>query len=151
MADASSLGAFLDAIRNALLDRPGLADVNIYTGPVGPTEVGEENIVFAVDPTSVNQDYPTIPQREAFESYDVEGRIWTVKPGSGEPVIKEARDRALAILNQVQSEVIGNKTMNGSARDLLLTGYELEQFVLDGARDCRISFTLNVQAEYTAP
>lgn len=151
MATASSLGAFLDAVRAALLARPGLAGVRIFTAPVGEQDIGAENIVFAVEKTRVDQDYPTVPQRESFETYNVEGRIWIVTPGGGEAAIKAARDRALAILTQVQSECIANDTMTGSVRDVLLISYELEQFALDGARDCRIAFILKVQAHFSAP
>ena len=155
MATASSLGVFLDSLRAQLLVRGGLAGVRIFTGPVGDHEIGAENIVFAVDPVDVAQAYPTVPQREAFESYSVEGRIWIVKSGGGETAIKAARDRALAILGEVQSECIGNDTMTtggtASVRDVLLTSYKLEQAALDAARDCRIAFTLEVKGEYTAP
>ena len=151
MATASSLGAFLTAIRDALGERHGLAGVRIFTGPVGEQDIGPENIVFAVEETSVDQDYPTLPQRESFETYDVEGRIWIVKPGGGESVIAAARERALEILTQVQSEGIANDTMDGTVRDVLLVSFTMTQFALDAARDCRISFTLRVQAHYTAP
>jgi hypothetical protein len=151
MSTASSLGSFLTAVRDALGNRIGLAGVRIFTGPVAEQDIGTENIVFAVEETRVSQDYPTVPQRESFETYAVEGRIWIVKPGSGEPAITAARERALEILGEVQSECIGNDTMDGSVRDVLLVSYNLTQIVLDGARDCRISFTLRVQAHYTAP
>jgi hypothetical protein len=151
MATASSLGAFLDALRDALCERDGLSGVRVFTGPVGEKDIGPENIVLAVEETGVDQDYPTVPQRESFETYEVEGRIWIVKPGSGESVIKAARDRALEILTQVQSECIGNDTMDGTVRDVLLVSYTMSQFALDAARDCRIAFILRVQAHYTAP
>jgi hypothetical protein len=41
--------------------------------------------------------------------------------------------------------------MDGSVRDVLLINYSMTQIALDAARDCRISFTLRVQANYTAP
>jgi hypothetical protein len=151
MATASSIGTFLDAVRAALLLRAGLSGVHVFTGPVDNLSIGTEAIVFAVDSTEVQQDYPTVPQREAFETYAVEGRIWIVKQGAGETAIKAARDRALAIMNEVQSACITDKTMSGSVRDLKLTSYKLEQFPIDGGRDCRIAFTIDVQAHYTAP
>jgi len=151
MATASSLGSFLTAVRDALGNRHGLVGVRIFTGPVGEQDIGPENIVFAVEETRVSQDYPTVPQQEAFETYEVEGRIWIVKSGSGELAIAAARDRALELLGEVQSECIANDTMDGSVRDVLLVSYAITQIALDAARDCRISFTLRVQANYTAP
>jgi hypothetical protein len=151
MAEASSLGVFLDSIRARLMERSGLAGVRVFTGPVGDKDIGRENIVFGVDPIEVDQAYPTVPQREAFETFSVEGRIWIVKPGGGEAVIKAARDRAMAVLSEVQSECVTNHTMDGAVRDVLLTSYKLEQFPLDAARDCRIAFNLDVKSEFTAP
>lgn len=151
MATASSLGVFLVAIRDALVARPGLAGVRIFTGPVGEKDIGQENIVFAVEETPVEQDFPTAGQREAFESYEVEGRIWIVKPGSGENVIAAARERALEILGEVQSECTGNMTMDSSVRSLLLTSFTLTQIALDAARDCRVSFVVEVKSNFTAP
>jgi hypothetical protein len=151
MATASSLGVFLVAVRDALSARPGLAGVRIFTGPVGEKDIGQENIVFAVESIDVAQDFPTAGQREAFESYPVEGRIWIVKPGSGENAIEAARERALEILGEVQSECSANMTMDGSVRSLLLTSYSLTQLPLDAARDCRVSFTIEVKANFTAP
>ena len=151
MATASSLGAFLDALRDALGERHGLTGVRVFTGPVGEKDIGAENIVLAGEETGVDQDYPTVPQRESFESYDVVGSIWIVKQGGGESAIKAARDRALEILTEVQSECIANDTMTGTVRDVLLVSFTMTQFALDAARDCRIAFTLRVQAHYTAP
>jgi hypothetical protein len=151
MATASSLGVFLIAIRDALVARPGLAGVRIFTGPVGEKDIGQENIVFAVEETGVAQDFPTAGQREAFESYEVEGRIWIVKPGSGENAIAAARERALEILGEVQSECTANMTMDDSVRSLLLTSFSLNQLPLDAARDCRIAFNIEVKANFTAP
>jgi len=151
MAAASSLGSFLTAVRDALGNRSGLAGVRIFTGPVGEKEIGPENIVFAVEETSVSQDFPTAGQREAFESYEVEGRIWIVKPGGGESAITAARERALEILSEVQSECTANMTMDGSVRSLLLNSFSLMQFPLDGARDCRVSFTIEAKSNFTAP
>jgi len=151
MSTSSSLGSFLTALRDALGNRLGLTGVRIFTGPVGEQDIGQENIVFAVEETSVDQDFPTAGQREAFESYEVEGRIWIVKPGGGESVIAAARERALELLAEVQSECTGNMTMGGSVRSLLLTSFRLTQLPLDGARDCRVSFTVEVKSNFTAP
>jgi len=151
VSTSSSLGRFLTAFRDALGSRSGLTGVRIFTGPVGEQDVGQENIVFAVDETRVDQDFPTAGQREAFESYEVEGRIWIVKPGSGESVIAATRERALEILAEVQSECTSNMTMDGSVRSLLLNSFSLMQLPLDGARDCRVSFTIEAKSNFTAP
>ena len=151
MATASSLGSFLTAIRDALGNRHGLAGVRVFTGPVDDLSIGQEAIVFCVEETRVSQDFPTAGQREAFESYEIEGRIWIVKPGSGEVTIAAARNRALDILSEVQSECTANMTMDASVRSLLLTSFSLAQVPLDGARDYRVSFIIEVKSNFTAP
>lgn len=155
MGTVSTLPAFLDAFRAKLLLRSELAGVNIYTGPVDDLSIGEEALVFAVDETEGELEYKTLPHAEAFESYDVEGRIWIVVAGAGETAIKAARDRAFVLFAEVASELkadnvstAGTVTALGVS-DARITEWTLKQIVVDGGRDARITFNVEVRAEFT--
>jgi hypothetical protein len=155
MADVTTVGTFLDSLREDLAGMPELARVAVYTGPVDHLSIGQECIVFAVDPESVSYEYQTVPQLEVWESYDVVGKVWVVKAGSGEPVIKATRDRCLELIGHVHEELALNNTTTAASQaaygvnDSRITGWTLEQFVIDGGRDCRVSFTVHVTARFT--
>ena len=154
MATASTVGTFLDALRTVLVARDGLSGVNVFTGSVDHLSVGEEAIVFAVEAQEADYDLPTMTQVETFEEYTVEGRTWVVKPGAGETVIKAARDRAFALLEEVHDYVA---SLNSTAAfvaaltvdKVAVTGWRMEQLPGDGYRDCRLYFNLYVRAHFT--
>ena len=155
MGAVTTIGTFLDAFRTKLLARGGLAGVAVFTGPVDDVSVGKDAIVFAVDETSAEFSYRTLPALEVFESYNVEGRIWVVKPGAGETAIKTARDRALAIFEQVVDELATDNTSTPQTvstlgvDDARVTSWQLTQVVIDGGRDCRLAFTVSVTSTFT--
>ena len=154
MGAVSTLPGFLDALRTKLIALDGLSGVNVFTGPVDDLSAGEEAIVFAVDAPEADYDLPTMTQVETLEEYEVEGRTWVVKPGAGETVIKAARDRCFALLEQVH-DYIASLTSTAAFVSALtvdkvaVTGWRMEQYPGDGYRDCRLSFTLHVKAHFT--
>jgi hypothetical protein len=155
MGAVSTVGTLLDTFRTKLVARTGLAGVAVHTGAVDEISIGTEAIVFAVEDTKVDYRYRTLPHLEVFEEYVIEGRIWIVKAGGGETVIKSARDRALAILEEVADELATDNTSTATTvsalgvNDARLTGWTLSQYPIDGGRDCRIAFNVDVSATFT--
>lgn len=155
MGAVTTLPAFLDALRTNLTALAGLSGVSVFTGPVDHLSIGEEAIVFAVETTTANFTYRTLPHVEVFEEYDVEGRVWVVKPGGGETVIKTARDRAAAILEQVVDELAAHNSPTSATQaafgvdDARVVSWTLEQLAIDGGRDCRLTFLIRVTAKFT--
>jgi hypothetical protein len=149
------VGVFLDNLITVLdAITPGLDGVALYSAAVDDLSAGTEAIVFAVEAQSTEYEYPTIPAVQAWETYNVEGRIWIVKPGAGETVIKAARDRALALLEQVHDKLASYATTAAclaalGVDDARITSWALEQYSGDGYRDCRIAFTIAVRARFT--
>ena len=154
MATATTLGDFLDKLRTNLTVLPAMAGVAVYTGPVDHLSIGAEAVVFAVEAESNEYSYRTLPAVEVFEQYEVTGRIWIVKAGGGEDIIKAARDRALALLGVVGVELAAHNSPTTATQaafgvdDARISGWTLEQFVIDGGRDCRISFTIRAKATF---
>jgi hypothetical protein len=155
MGSVTTVGTFLDTLRTQLTARGGLAGVAVFTGPVDNLSIGKEAVVFSVEETSTRYEYRTVPMAEVTEEYNVEGRIWIVKAGAGETVIKAARDRALAILEQVADELAAHNATTAATvaalgvDDARIDGWSLSQLVIDGGRDCRISFNVRVRAKFT--
>lgn len=155
MGAVTTVGSFLDALRTVLAARSGLSGVNIFTGGVDDVSAGPEAIVFAVTKVESGEyERKTAAYHEVWEEYPVTGRVWITKPGAGETVIKAARDRALALLEQVTDALDAYETTAAcqsalGVDDAQVTGWSLEQFIGDGYRDCRIEFTVSVKARFT--
>ena len=154
MGAIPTVGTFLTNLRGVLVLESGLTGVNIFTGPIDEEAAGTEVIAFAAAPTRVDYRYPTVPSREVFEEYSVEGRIWIVKPGADEAVIAEARDRAIAILQEVHDKLdgyVGTPACQAAlgVDDARVSEWTLEQVVAPEARDCRLTFTVAVKARFT--
>lgn len=154
MGAVSTCPAFLDALCDALVAREGLVGVNVYTAPVDHLALGQECIVFAVEAQTADYEFPTVPMRETFEEYQIEGRTWVLKHGAGEDAIRAARDRAFEILEQVH-DYLDSLTSTPATQtalgvdDARIVGWNMEQFPGDGYRDCRLAFNIRVRARFT--
>jgi hypothetical protein len=155
VSDYTSVGVFLDKLRDRLSERSGLRGVAIYSGPVDDLSIGQEAIVFAVEPFTADFSYRTLPALEVFEEYPVEGRIWVVKAGGGEAIIKAARDRTIELFAEVCAELADDNASTPDTQaalgvdDARVATWTLTQFVIDGGRDCRLTFKIDVSARFT--
>lgn len=153
MATVSTIGTFLDSLVSVLSARAGLSGVNVFSGGVDDVSAGREAIVFAVTKVDCEYQNPLMSATETFEEYDVTGRVWVTAPGSGETVIKTARDRALELLEQVHDALSAYTDTAAYVAALgvdkaRISGWSLEQFIGDGYRDCRLEFTVHVKAHF---
>ena len=154
MGAVTTVGTFLDNLVTVLTARAGLAGVNIYSASIDDLSAGQEAIVFAVEASQSEYENPTMAANETFENYTIEGRTWVTKPGAGETVIKAARDRALALIEEVHDALTAYDTTAAYVAALgvdkaRVQGWKLEQYIGDGYRDCRLSFTIHVKAHFT--
>lgn len=148
MGAVSTVPAFLDAMVTALKLRAGLSGVQVFTAATDALSEGEEAIVFGVEGIQSDANYPTMPMVRADEVYEVTGRVWIVKHGSGEAVIKAARDRAFAILDEVATEMATNDTMTGTVRDCRIVNWSIDQAPAPKVRDVRLAFAVRVSASF---
>ena len=113
------LDTFLTAVRTGLVARAGLAGVNVYTGPiVDEKELGNEYIMLgwgsSNSPVSAQYYYVIgTPEYMVSESLDVPCELLGVETGVGETGIISARQRGLAILNEVHQWLKANDTGSG--------------------------------------
>lgn len=136
--------AFLDAFRTQLLARGGLAGVTVWTAHPGD-DLGTEDIVFhTVTGDQQPQSFSSPHNRE--EIYQVAGFIFCLKPGAGETVIKQARDRATAILAEVENQMRTDPTAAGSILFGQLQDHKLLQSVKEEGRWAMWEFNCSVRS-----
>lgn len=138
----------LDALKTRLEARAGLANVTIATGPLGDETPLEAIVFFSING---DQDWAQIGKAalgagSRRDTYTVEGAIWIAKPGAGELVIKQTRDRAAAVLGELENELRADPSVAGAVRTCQLTGVAMEQGMDDQGRWCQVSFQLGAMA-----
>lgn len=137
----SAVGSVLDTIVAALKALSGLTGVNVFSGPVGAEEAGREWIIFD-EARLVEVAAAMGGNRE--ETWDVDGALMAAKPwqGTTELSIEAARDRALAILAEIETHL--NDTYTGNLPDVELTNARLTQDFGPEGRSCLIEFTFRL-------
>ena len=156
---ATALPALLDALVAALQARGGLAGVSVYSCPVSPEDLGKEAIEFAAE-TDVTQEIAAMSSTHIEESFDVKGSIicFTPMPAGATKVAtinaaaKKVRDRACAILGEVESELATNDTVTATVRDARTTAIKVSQGMAPEGqlgRWCAIEFTITAEAHTT--
>ena len=140
----SSLGTTLDAVQAGLAARPGLADVNVFSGPVSIEEAGQECIAFG--DARLNEEAMAMGGNR-WEVWTIDGELRVVKTweGSTEETIKAARDRALELFAEIETYL--NDTYTGDLPDVEVSSGELQQLIGGEGRVCRLIFTLQMKDE----
>lgn len=94
---------YLKALRDNLKARPGLSGVLVYGAPIGANDRINEAIAF-IDIDTVEAS-AALGNRSREEDYTIEGVIEVNQPGAGDDIADAARDRAVAILAEIEAEV----------------------------------------------
>lgn len=139
----SAIGTIKDALVAALKLRANLAGVNIFSGFVGVEEAGVECIALE-DARLV--EVAAAMGGNRIETWEIDGEVAAVKPWTGgttELTIKAARDRAVALLAEIETHL--NDTYAGELPSAQLIGAELSDLIGAEGRVCVISFTLSMQ------
>jgi hypothetical protein len=143
----TTLPAFLDALVATLSPYLAAMGVQVFSAPVDPESMGAASVTLCESQVQVQAEYPTIPMREALETYTVDGHIVVVAPGAGEAAIKAARDKAFAILASIASRFADDSTF-GVVRDSILRDWSLVQSPIPNARSCHLTFSVDARAEF---
>jgi hypothetical protein len=149
MAATSSIPAFFDALKALLDARAGIIGpplVTVATGDLAADTPKEAIVLFgALGPReSVGLRGPQ--GISADENVTVRGAIWIVKPGQGETVLKAARDRAAAILAELEQTLKANPTVSGTCQYAAVSSSGHEAGVNDEGRWHQTSFEITYRA-----
>ena len=152
-AVVTSLPNFLDALVDALRNRSKLANVNVFSCPVEPEQLGREGIEFAEE-VQIEQSPAAMGSTEIEESYTVSGSLLVAAPmdkRGTNAVAKSARDRCAVILAEIVAELAENDTMDGSVRDVQIASQTWSQGGIPDppARACWVEFSLACVARVT--
>jgi hypothetical protein len=138
--------AFLDALKAQLENRENLANVTIATAPTSFDVLESIEYGYQVRGT---QAWAALGQHRRKDEYIVSGAIWVAKPGKGEAIAKQARDRAFVLMGeleeQLQSDPYVNNAVTGDIGAQLTRG-DLDQWPGDQQRIARILFEITCKA-----
>ena len=138
-----TIATVLDQFKVQLDARGGLSGVTVTTGPTG--DPPPESIEFSdVDITDEYFGMGNPPSKLA--TYTISGQVFVRRPGKGEAAIKLARDRAVAIVEEVRDEVTGNITVGAATLHASFSTASMRQGVTDPAsRTCTFDFTVEIE------
>lgn len=135
----------MDALKARLDLRAGLTGVTVATGPLGDDTPAEAIVLVGV--SAADQAYAALGSRPKDDMYDILGGIWVARPGAGEAVLKAARDRALALLAEVEADL--REAPNIGLAYVLWANLRpdtLDQGMGTGTRWCELDFRVQVKA-----
>lgn len=137
---------FLDALKTRLEARAGLAGVQINSAPMG-ADTAKEAITF--HDLDGEQTWAALGQERKKDAFTVDGTTWINKPGKGETIAKEARDRAAVLLAEVEAELKNAFTSvdGNQIRKLNLSNVGLAQGANDQGRWAQVTFSIDVEVQ----
>lgn len=137
--------AIIDRIIAVLSERPGLAGVTLRSGPFdasGVTEVLQLNEVIFEDDQVAHG-----PEHREYD-FRVNGIIECLKPGAGEAVISAARARAFALMDEVESALIGQIGVPGvNLKDGEISTGKYVGALADNGHRGHLEFTVHLIAD----
>lgn len=144
----TTVSPFLSGLCDALKLRSGLAGVAIFSGPVSDETGGNEAIEFSEVQNQI--DWYALGRKARKETYTVTGWTLVVKYGKDEEqTIRDARDRAFALLDEVNTCLVDDPTVGGIVTTCGITAFDLGQVITGkntNARGAAIAFTITVEA-----
>lgn len=140
----STVPAFLDALKALLSARAGLTGVTVATAPTGDPIPTESIQFFGL---AEDQEWGAIGHKRRNESYTVQGGIFVIRRGAGEAKAKEVRDRAYAILAELEDAIRVDPGVSASVRQCELTQAVLDQGGEDNGRWAALQISIGVKAE----
>jgi hypothetical protein len=120
----SAVPAFLTALRSALIARPGLTGVGVFTAPPGD-ELPPEALV--VDRVVSTQAWAALGRQKREEGFTVFLVAHAAKPGTGEAIFAELRDRCFALAAEVENALRDDVSVAGTVRVAQFARGELRQ------------------------
>ena len=127
----SKVNAFLLALKAMLEARPGLSGVGVFTAHPGD-ELPREAVV--VDRVTTDQSWAALGRQRREEGFAVFLVLHIEKPGAGEAIATDARERVYAIKAEVEDALRADPSVSESVRIADYARDELRQGTGDGVR-----------------
>lgn len=142
-------GLVEDKLVEQLQVRIGLAGVQVEVGPLGNDQAFGEWIMFGAGESgalSGAQEWGAIGNRRRDESVTVNGRVYVNKPGAGAYVIREARDRAMELMAEVEEQLRDDPKIDGLVVQSALVDWRESRYADPTGRQSVIDFTIQYMA-----
>lgn len=143
--ETSVVHTWLNAFADALTARANLAGVLITTGYV--SDVGTQDAIQIGDSIEGEQEWSLLGNRRRRENFRIGGIIWVKRAGKGDPVIRTVRERAFALLAEVEDELRLRPTVTATAKLSAITRYECDQGASTDGRWCQVEFEVGTWKE----
>lgn len=141
----STVPAVLDALKALLDARAGLDGVTVTTAPSGDPIPAESIQFFG---TNGDQAWAAIGNRRRSETYTIRGGIFIQRRGAGQAVWDAARERAYAILAELEDAIRALPTLGLADRVVVqLARVDLDQGGQDNGRWAALDIDIGVTAE----
>ncbi len=139
----STVPALLTALAGRLRNRAGLAGVAVATAPDAAGTPAE--VIEFLD-TAQDQEFAALGGRRREERYEVRGAIFVARLGAGEATATEARERAYALLAEIENELRADPTVGGAIQTAEVARVNLQQGASPDGRLAALEFWLRVRA-----
>lgn len=150
MATVTTKAALVeDKLIEQLQARVGLAGVQVEVGPLGNDSAAYEYIQTTGEPAplSSSQVWGALGNRRKDEAVSIRGEIFVSRPGAGAAVLREARDRALELLAEVEAQLRDDPHIDNLVVKSALTEWEERRGAgVDGSRHSIVVFTVEYEA-----
>lgn len=100
--------------------------------------------------TEADEDWRVLGARRRAERFRIHGGIYAIRAGSSETVIRAARDRAVAILDELKDCLSDDPTIDGAVRVAALVRNRVDQSFSDQGRWCLIEFWVECESHLNA-
>ena len=138
----SSIPTVLDALVDALKLRPGLSGVGVFAAPAG-----DSGPVECLEFTEIElEEEARSMGGNRLESYTLKAAVFTISPGAGAVPAGKARERALAIVAEVETYMNDDPTIGGTCLDSDFISATIKQGYTPEGRVCQTEITIRVQA-----
>ena len=142
MAINSSAPTYMDTLKSVLETRPALSDVVIRTGPIHDSRGRDSLEIIAVDAENT---WGALGNKKIDEDYLIEAVIWGYARGvDDESAIKNARDGAFLIFDEMLEAIRDDPRMNNSVRQSIAGAYKLEQGWTSEHRVARLDVEIHI-------
>lgn len=138
--------AAIDALKTAIEARANIVADKVKVFSADPGDAAPANEYIALLNIEGAQAYATWGTNTREDDYQIIGGVFARKPGAGETPIKAARDRAGALLAEVEAALRGSPNLGGVVMLAQMRDFELHQLAISQGRVAIIDFQVGVRA-----
>jgi regulator of RNase E activity RraA len=143
------LHALKAALVSGLQGVPALNGVQVTSAYIGDEQSAVESIQLIGD-DRIEGDWATIGKFSRDETITLVGMIEVEKPGAGELVIQATRDRAVALMGEVEKFIVADPSVGGVVKQCKVRPTQMFEHYSAEGRWCLIRFEIEAYTRLQA-